>query len=63
MKHRAILGNVEVEAVNTSEDWGCGCAYPSYVSDEVVKRSDTIVSTLRKTALLKSDENVNIAHW
>lgn len=64
MKYKAILGNVEVEASNASADWwGCGCAYPMYVSDEVVGRSDAIVADLRKIALTPSDENTSVLQW
>eukprot|EP00966_Prymnesium_polylepis_P200254 4640483-Prymnesium_polylepis.1 len=40
----ATLGNVEVEATRPGlSDAGCGCAYPDYVSDGVVERSNAIV--------------------
>ena len=58
----ATLGNVEVEVTqfldrigmdtkNLDEySDGCGCAYPRYVSDATVERSNRIVARLRSTA-------------
>ena len=49
--HHAIKGNVEAELTSEgSEDAGCGCAYPEYVGDEVVDRSNQIMVRLRATA-------------
>jgi hypothetical protein len=47
--HHAIKGNVEAELAS-DEDAGCGCAYPDYVGDEVVDRSNRIMARLRATA-------------
>jgi hypothetical protein len=47
---QAILGNVEYEAAVAPEFSGCGCGYPSYVSEDVQKRSDLIVGQLRQVA-------------
>ena len=47
----ATLGNVEIEAASATEsDAGCGCAYPNYVGDDVVDRSNEIVNRLRAVA-------------
>jgi hypothetical protein len=50
----ATSGNVETElAAPTTrdlEDTGCGCAYPDWVGDAVVERSNRILMTLRDTA-------------
>jgi hypothetical protein len=47
----ATKGNVEAEfASQGSEDAGCGCAYPDYVGDDVVDRSNQIMTRLRATA-------------
>jgi hypothetical protein len=34
----------------SDEDAGCGCAYPDYVGDDVVDRSNQIITRLRATA-------------
>jgi hypothetical protein len=48
LAHHAIKGNVEAELAS-EEDAGCGCAYPDYVDDAVVDRSNQIMSRLRVT--------------
>ena len=50
--HHATMGNVEAELASqgSGEDAGCGCAYPDYISDEVVDRSNQIMTRLRATA-------------
>jgi hypothetical protein len=52
LAHSALRGNVETElAAETGgddEDAGCGCAYPDWVGDEVVSRSNRILGTLRR---------------
>jgi hypothetical protein len=52
LAHQASKGNVEAELASTGADGdgGCGCAYPDYVSDEVVDRSNQIMTRLRATA-------------
>jgi len=47
--HHATMGNVEAELAS-DEDAGCGCAYPDYIGDEVVDRSNQIMTRLRATA-------------
>jgi hypothetical protein len=49
LAHHAIQGNVEAELAS-DEDAGCGCAYPDYVGDDVVDRSNQIMTRLRVTA-------------
>ncbi len=49
LKHIALRGNVETELGGT-DDAGCGCAYPDYVDDADVTRSNQIMQTLRRTA-------------
>jgi hypothetical protein len=49
LAHRATKGNVEAELAS-DEDAGCGCAYPDYVGDDVVDRSNQIITRLRATA-------------
>jgi hypothetical protein len=49
--HHAIKGNVEAElAAKEDTGSGCGCAYPDYISDDVVERSNQIMCRLRATA-------------
>jgi hypothetical protein len=51
MPHRAVRGNVETEIARTSDiGAGCGCAYPSAIPDDVVVRSNLILSELRGIA-------------
>jgi hypothetical protein len=49
LAHHATKGNVEAELAS-GEDAGCGCAYPDYVGDDVVDRSNQIITRLRVTA-------------
>jgi hypothetical protein len=49
LAHHAVKGNVEAELAS-AEDAGCGCAYPDYVADDVVDRSNQIMTRLRATA-------------
>lgn len=51
-KHDAILGNVEIELFSTDNNLGCGCAYPEYVDDAVVLRSNEIHHILKNRARL-----------
>ena len=49
--HRALRGNVETEIARTTDiGAGCGCAYPMAVGDDVVVRSNRILSELRSVA-------------
>ena len=50
MAHAAIRGNVETELAADEGGAGCGCAYPSEVSDAEVLRSNEIIERLRATA-------------
>jgi hypothetical protein len=53
LEHVALRGNVETELMaepDESGDAGCGCAYPDWVGDEVVDRSNRIMRRLRSTA-------------
>jgi hypothetical protein len=49
LKHVALRGNVETE-LGGMDDAGCGCAYPAYVDDADVERSNAIMQRLRATA-------------
>lgn len=52
LAHTALRGNVETELAaelsGDEADAGCGCAYPAWVGDEVVSRSNRILATLRR---------------
>lgn len=50
LKHVALRGNVETEFATDADEAGCGCAYPDYVDDADVERSNTIMRSLRATA-------------
>ncbi len=53
LQHSALRGNVETEIAADAEgdsDAGCGCAYPAWVGDVVVERSNRILQRLRATA-------------
>jgi hypothetical protein len=53
LAHTALRGNVETElasATDSDADTGCGCAYPDWVGDGVVERSNRILQRLRGTA-------------
>jgi hypothetical protein len=49
LAHSATLGNVEAELQGDSGA-GCGCAYPEWVDDATVERSNRIMARLRETA-------------
>jgi hypothetical protein len=49
LAHHATTGNVEAELASDT-DAGCGCAYPDYIGDPVVERSNQIMTRLRATA-------------
>ena len=49
LAHHATKGNVEAELAS-DEDAGCGCACPDYIGDDVVDRSNQIMTRLRATA-------------
>lgn len=54
MAHTALRGNVETELATEPEgandDAGCGCAYPDWVGNAVVERSNRILGRLRTAA-------------
>ena len=49
LRHIALRGNVETE-LGADAGAGCGCAYPEYVDDADVERSNTIMTRLQETA-------------
>ena len=53
LRFDALRGNVETEIAaddSGDDDAGCGCAYPDWVDDGVVERSNRILQRLRATA-------------
>lgn len=50
MRHAATRGNVETEIAQPREGAGCGCAYPDWVGDEDVARSNRIAERLGEAA-------------
>jgi hypothetical protein len=51
LRHHALRGNVETE-FGADDGAGCGCAYPEYVDDADVERSNNIMARLQATARL-----------
>jgi hypothetical protein len=51
LRHVATQGNVEAELAADDAEAGCGCAYPDYVDEVVVTRSNDIMARLRRTAI------------
>jgi len=48
VSYLALRGNIETEIARISDvGAGCGCAYPPYVADDVVARSNAILTALR----------------
>lgn len=52
LRHAALQGNVEAELASPDSDAGCGCAYPEWVDDATVARSNAIMERLQGTARL-----------
>lgn len=50
LAHPCLRGNVETELAAEKSDAGCGCAYPQWVDDATVERSNQIFQRLRETA-------------
>ncbi len=50
LEHSVCLGNVDYELANPSDGAGCGCAYPDFVDQGVVDRSNTIMERLQGVA-------------
>jgi hypothetical protein len=51
LRHVALRGNVETEIAGDDAAAGCGCAYPDFVGNAEVERSNRIIERLRETAL------------
>ena len=50
LRHTVSLGNVEYELANPSPGAGCGCAYPEFVDQAVVARSNRIMTRLQASS-------------
>jgi len=50
LKFHGLRGNVETEVATPVADAGCGCAYPDWVDDGTVARSNEIIERLRNAA-------------
>ncbi len=50
LQHAVLRGNVETELAGEDAGAGCGCAYPEWVGDAEVERSNEILGRLRGTA-------------
>ena len=50
LRHAALRGNVETEIAGEEGGSGCGCAYPEWVGDAEVERSNEILKRLREAA-------------
>ncbi len=60
-RHDATRGNVETEISQPHAGAGCGCAYPDWVQDEDVARSNRIIERLRETARRQPDAAARLA--
>lgn len=60
LRHHAIRGNVETELADDDDEAGCGCAYPDYVDEDAVARSNVIMARLRNTARQHADLRVRL---
>lgn len=59
--HDAITGNVEYELARPDGEAGCGCAYPPFVDDAVVERSNRIMVRLQGIASRHPDLQAGLA--
>ena len=50
LRFHALRGNIETELAAPLADAGCGCAYPDWVDDGTVERSNEIIERLRPAA-------------
>ena len=61
MAHHALAGNVEAELAAPDAGAGCGCAYPEFVDDATVERSNAIMQRLQATAAANADIRAALA--
>ncbi len=60
-RYAATRGNVETEIAQPRAGAGCGCAYPDWVDDEDVARSNRIIERLKATAQRAPGAGVRLA--
>lgn len=61
LSHTAILGNVDYELAAPSTGAGCGCAYPDFVDQGVVERSNEMMIRLQELAQKHPDIQARLA--
>jgi hypothetical protein len=61
LQHVALRGNVETEIAGEDSGAGCGCAYPEWVGDAEVERSNEILARLRETACAHPELRARLA--
>jgi hypothetical protein len=61
LSHTASLGNVDYELATPSAGVGCGCAYPEFVGQGVVERSNQIMEKLQAIAEAHPDIQKRLA--
>jgi hypothetical protein len=61
LSFHATRGNVETELAEPTEGVGCGCAYPEWVDDGTVTRSNRILERLRTAARCHPDGLARLA--
>ncbi|PXX92537.1 hypothetical protein DIT71_04925 [Marinobacter vulgaris] len=50
LEHTVSLGNVDYELATPNDGAGCGCAYPDFVDERVVARSNAMMERLQAVA-------------
>tara|TARA_R110000850_G_scaffold144659_1_gene266712 strand:+ start:130 stop:1092 length:963 start_codon:yes stop_codon:yes gene_type:complete len=61
LDHTACLGNVDYELANPNDGAGCGCAYPDFVDEGVVERSNAMIERLQAMAGEHPDIQVRLS--
>jgi hypothetical protein len=61
LSFHATRGNVETELFDPGDGMGCGCAYPDWVDDGTVARSNRIIERLRTAARRVPDALARLA--
>jgi len=60
-RHHGLRGNVETELSRPDAGAGCGCAYPEWVDDDTVTRSNRILERLRHTVQVLPENGARLA--
>jgi hypothetical protein len=61
LEYAATRGNIETELASPAAGAGCGCAYPQWVGDPEVDRSNRIIERLRATAHARPPDRAALA--